>query len=98
MACANGGLGIDELTGGVRVAVQRKEAAARRAPARRQRVIEILSCGIAIDLDGHAPLRRRRKYGVPIGDHARPRSGDPAARVGQDPNRRVRDAVSMRSV
>ncbi len=54
-------------------------------------MIEVLPCGIAIDFDRDASLGRRCKHLVPIGDHARARSGDPSARVGQDAHGLVRD-------
>ena len=38
-----------------------------------------------------ASLSRRGKHRLPIGDHTRTRSGDPTARVCQDPNGWVRD-------
>jgi len=84
------GLGIGELRSGVRIAVECEETASRQG-AGRQRVIEILPCGIAIDFDRHSSLSRRREHRVPIRNHTGARTGDPAARVRQDPNGRVRD-------
>ena len=81
---------IRELRRGVRVAVERKHTPGAKRPGR-QRVIEVLSRGIAIDFDRDASLRRRCEHGVPVGDHAGTRAGDPAARVGQDADGRVRD-------
>ena len=66
------GLRIRELCGGVRIAVERKDAPASKG-ARRQRVIEILSCGIAIDLDRDATLSRRMQTPRP-NRRSRPRA------------------------
>jgi hypothetical protein len=84
------GLGKRKLRGGMRIAVECEETA-RLQGAGRQRMIEILPCGIAIDFDRHASLSRGGEHRVPIGDHTGARSGDPTARVRQDPNGRVRD-------
>ena len=84
------GLGIRELRSGVRIAVEREETPGLQGVGG-QRVIEILPCGIAIDFDRHALLSRGGEHGVPIRYHTRARSGDPTARMRQDPNGRVRD-------
>ena len=84
------GLRVGQLRRRVRVAVEREETA-RFEGAGGQRVIEVLSRRIAIDLDRDAALGRGCKYRVPVGDDARARSGDAAARVGQNADRRVRD-------
>src|SRR6476646_3970111 len=84
------GLGIRELRGGVRIAVECEETTGGKG-ARRKRVIEILSRGIPIDVDRHASLSRRCEARVPISDDTRARSGYPTPRVRQDPNNRVRD-------
>ena len=49
----------------------------------------ILSRGIAVDLDRDTTLRGGLEHGVPVRDDARSRSGDAAARVRQNPNRRM---------
>ena len=82
------GLGICQLTRRMRVAVEGEEAA-RFQRASGQGVIEVLSRRIAIDLNRDAALCRRRKHGVPIGDDACARAGDPTARVRQNANRRM---------
>ena len=56
-ACANAVSAYDELRRRVRVAVEREEAP-RFKRASRQRVIEVLSRGIAVDLNRDAALRR----------------------------------------
>jgi len=84
------GLGIRQLLGGVRVAVEGEQAPGRQGVGR-QRVIEILSRGIAINFDRHASLSRRGEDRVPISDDTRARSGHPTSRVREDPNNRVRD-------
>ena len=81
---------IRELRRGVRVAVERKHTPCAKGPGR-QRVVEVLSSGITIDFDGDAPLRGRCEDGVPAGDDTGSRAGDPAARMGQDPDGRVCD-------
>ena len=91
------GFGIRQLGGGVCVAVECEQTPGRQGVGR-QRVIEILPRGIAIDFDRHASLSRRGEHCAPIGDHTRARSGDPAARVCQDPNGGVPTAASIRSV
>lgn len=84
------GLGVRELRGGVRIAVECEETTGGQAAAR-QGVIEILPGGIAIDFDRHASLSRRGEDRVPISDDTRARSGHPTSRVREDPNNRVRD-------
>ena len=84
------GLRVRELRDGMRIAVEREEAPRVKGTGR-QRVIEILPRGVAIDLDGHASLGGRSEHRVPVGDDARARPGDPATRVRKDPDRRVRD-------
>ncbi len=54
-----------------------------------QREIQILSRWIAVDLDRDTTLRGGLEDGIPVRDHARPRAGDPAARMRENPNRRV---------
>ena len=85
-----GGLRIRQLRGRVRVAVEGEDTA-RLERSRCQRVVEVLSCGIAIDLDRDTALGRQCKHLVPIGDDPGPRSAHSAARVGEDPHRRMRD-------
>ena len=84
------GLGIGELSGGVRIAVQCEQAPGPQGIGR-QCVIEVLPRGIAIDLDRHASLSRRSEHRVPIGDYPGARSGNPTARVRQDSNEWMRD-------
>ena len=82
------GLGIGQLACGVCVAVERKDAAVREGlPS--QREIHILSRGIAVDLNRDTTLRGGLEHGVPVRDDARSRSGDAAARMRQNPNRRM---------
>ena len=83
-------LGIRELRGGMRIAVECEETTGGQG-APRKRVIEILSRGIAIDFDRHASLSRSSEDRVPISDDTRARSGHPTARVRQDTNGPVRD-------
>ena len=85
------GLCIRQLAGGVRIAVEREETAWRRVPGppacnRGPAATGSPSISIATPRS-----RRRGKHRVPPRDHARTRAGDPAARVGEDPDRRVLD-------
>jgi hypothetical protein len=67
----------------MRVAVQREEAA-RFKRAGRQRVVHVLSCRVAINLNRDAAFSSGCEHRVPIGDATRTRSGDPTARMGKN--------------
>ena len=54
-----------------------------------QRVIQILARWIAVDFDSDTTLRGRLENDVPVCNDTRPRSGNPAARMRENPNRRV---------
>ena len=74
----------------MRVAIQGEEASGRQGAAG-QSVVQVLPCGIPIELDRHASLRRRMEHGIPVGDDTGPRSQDPAAGMSQNANARVRN-------
>ena len=76
---------IVELRGRVRVAVEREQAAGADR-ARRQRVVDVLARGIAVDLDRDAGARGLCEYRVPVGRDARARAVLPPARMAQDVN------------
>jgi hypothetical protein len=65
-----GGVRVRQLRRRMGVAVQREEAS-RITGTDRQGVIEVLSRRIAVDLNRHGSFRRKRKYAVPVGNHAR---------------------------
>ena len=82
------GLGIGQLRRGVCIAVERKDTAEREClPS--QCVVEILARWIAVDFNGHTTLGGGLEHGLPVRDHAGTRSGDAAARVRQDSDRRM---------
>ena len=81
---------VRELRRRVRIAIEREEAA-RFKGAGGQRVIEVLSRWIAIDLNRDAALSGRCKYRVPVGDDTGAGPGDATSRVGENPDRRMRD-------
>jgi len=66
-----------------------EQEAARFKGAGGQRVVEVLSRRIAIDLNRHAALSGRCKHRVPVSDDASARSRDPPARMGEDSHRRM---------
>ncbi len=86
----DGGLRIGELGRGVGVAVEGKDAV---GPERQsgQRVVDILSRRVAVDLDGHPSSGGRVEHSVPVRRNPRTRAGDPASRMRQHMNLRVLD-------
>ena len=97
-ACANAVSAYEELRRCMRIAVEREEAP-RFKGAGGQRVIEVLSRRISIDLNRDATLSGRGENTVsPVGDDTGARSGDATARMGENPNRRMGDGGEHRSV
>ena len=82
------GLGIGQLPRGVCIAVERKDTIESEClPC--QHEIQILARWIAVDFDRDTTPGGGLEHDVPVRHHARPRSGHPAARVRENPNRRV---------
>ena len=82
------GLSVGQLHGGVGIAVERKDTIEReRLPC--QHEIQILARWIAVDFDRDPALGGSLEHDVPVRHHSRPRSGNAATRVRENPNRRV---------
>jgi hypothetical protein len=81
-------LHIGELTRGVGIAVECKQASSIDRLLR-QRIVEILTRGIAVELDGNARARRGREDGTPIRYHPGAGARNARPRMAQDPNRRI---------
>ena len=76
------GIGITQLVRRVRIAVECKQAP-RRQRLRCERVVEILTSRVAVDLDRDAMLCGFDKYLVPPRHDTGSRSSDPATRMGE---------------
>jgi hypothetical protein len=82
------GFGVGELPGRMRVAVQREDTPGSKCTAR-QTEVQVLTRGIAVDLDGDARLRSRHEHGVPVRLDPGACARDAAPRVGQDVDGRI---------
>jgi hypothetical protein len=79
------------------IAVEREEAIECQRTMR-QRVIQVLSRRVTVELDGDATLCRRGKYGVPLRDDAGARPRDATPRVARMRTAGGAMAASIRSV
>ena len=76
-------LGILELGSGVRVAVEREQAAGLHR-ALRQLEVDVLPRRIAVDFHGDTRTRGRTEYLLPVSRDPRPRAVHPASRVSEN--------------
>ena len=81
-------LGIGQLPRGMCIAVERKDTIEFEGLTS-QREIQILARWITVDFDSDTTPRGRLENDVPVCNDARPRSGNPAARMRENPNRLV---------